>query len=112
MKGISLPIRTMIAVIIGIIMLVMLINVFMLGVQLSPLEAQRIFSEGCARYCGEITETSSSTGQPVGIAAIDKAHALEGTTFVRACNTLYPDTRGYTYLCWLKSCCSFDLPKP
>ena len=110
MKGIA--IKVVIVLVLGVLALAVLASIFLIGLQLSPLDARRIFTEGCALHCLEISEQSATTGQPIGIAAVEKGRELQGSTFIRACNFLYPDTTGYPYLCWLHDCCKFELPPP
>jgi len=110
MKGIALTV--VVALVIAALALAVIASVFLLGIQLSPIDARRIFTEGCFQHCQEITDRSAATGQPIGISAVEKGHELENSAFVRACNFLYPDTTGYPYLCWLHDCCRFELPPP
>ena len=110
MKGIAVSV--VIALIVAVLAIAVLASIFLLGIQLSPLDARRIFSEGCAQYCTDISDQAAATSQPIGIAAVDKGNSLEGSTFIRACNFLYPETTGYPYLCWLHDCCNFELRPP
>jgi len=104
---------SMIVTLISVVLVLLIVAAFFLiGIQHSPIEAQRTFAEGCARYCADILKDSQDTNKPIGVAAVEKGHALEGSDFIAACNRLYPETSGYPYLCWLNNCCYFELPKP
>ena len=112
MKGISLPIKTVVALILAALALAVIASVFLLGVQLSPAQAQKIFSEGCVSYCAEISSRASASGERLEIVAVRMGEELKGSLFIAACNFLYPDTTGYPYLCWNRNCCRFSLPPP
>lgn len=112
MIGISLPIRTLIALVLAVLVLAVLTSIFLLGLRMSPLDAQRVFAAGCVLHCKEISDQATATGQPLGIAAVERGNALQGSPFIAACNFLYPETTGYPYLCWLRDCCRFELPPP
>ena len=106
------PLRTIILLVIVAIVLVIVAGFFLLGIQLSPLDANRVFSEGCVTFCAEIQAEARSSGRRIDSIAIEKANQLEGSDFARACGQLNPDAASYTYLCWNRNCCNFELPPP
>ncbi len=108
----SISIKTLITFLIGILILAFLIIFFLLGIQLSPSDAHRIFAQGCVMHCSDIQTQAIKEGKLIGIVAVMRAEELKGSTFMRACNFLHPDTIGRDYLCWAKGCCEFSLPPP
>ena len=110
MKGIA--IKVVITMILAVLAIAVIASIFLLGVQLSPLEARGIFSQGCVNYCQQINEQSQSTGERIELVAVRFANGISDSLFIRSCNFLYPDTIGYPYLCWNRDCCQFTLPPP
>jgi hypothetical protein len=110
MKGIAISV--VIAMILAILAIAIIASIFLLGVQLSPLEAHKIFSHGCIAYCKQINDQSQSTGERIELTAMRFANNISDSLFIRACYFLYPDTAGYPYLCWNRDCCQFNLPLP
>ena len=104
--------KTLIALILGALVLAVISGIFLLGLQLSPIEARKTFSEGCLIYCKQISDRADSSGERIEVVAVQFAQELEGSLFIRACNFLYPDTTGYPYLCWNRDCCKFNVPRP
>ncbi|MEM7817290.1 MAG: hypothetical protein QXL81_00520 [Candidatus Aenigmatarchaeota archaeon] len=110
MKG--LAVRMLAALMLAALALAVLASVFLLGMRLSPAEAQRIFAEGCVAYCAEIAGRASESGERIELVAVRLGEELQGSLFIQACNFLYPDTVGYPYLCWNRNCCRFSVPPP
>jgi hypothetical protein len=108
----QLPLKSIVLLILVAVVLSTVAAFFLLGIQLSPLDSRRVFSEGCISFCREIEAEALATGRRIDSIAIEKAESLAGSDFERACSQLYPDTRGYTYLCWNRNCCQFELPPP
>lgn len=110
MKGIAMT--TVIVAILGVLVLAVISGVFLLGLQLSPLDARKTFSEGCLTYCTQISDRADASGERIEVVAVQLAEELRGSLFIQACNFLYPDTTGYPYLCWNRDCCKFNVPRP
>jgi len=110
MKGIA--VKVVIALIIAVLAITVISSIFLLGLQLSPLEARRIFSGGCLTYCREISDRAVAEGKDITSTAVAFGEELRDSLFIRACNFLYPDTTGYPYLCWNRNCCTFNVPPP
>jgi len=110
MKGIAVSV--VIALVLSVLAIAIIASIFLLGVQLSPLEARKTFSEGCITYCRQISDQSQATGERIELTAVRFANSIKDSLFIRACNFLYSDTVGYPYLCWNRDCCQFNLPPP
>jgi len=112
MKGFTIAITTVIALILIVMVLVAIAGFFLLGLQMSPLEARKIFSSGCVVYCSQISDESLATGEKVEMVAVQFAENLKDSPFIKACNFLYPETNEYPYLCWNRDCCTFMVLAP
>ncbi|GEM_PF-2168211 len=108
----ELPLKAIFVLVVVALLLVTVVSFFLLGIRLSPLDARKVFSEGCVTFCREIQQESIATGRRIDAIAIEKAEGLVNSDFARACKQLYPDTGQYTYLCWNRNCCNFQLPPP
>ena len=109
---VKLTVATVALLILVTLVLAIVISVFLIGIQASPLEARRTFSEGCLTYCSQIEQEAQDTGDQVAIVAVRKADELRETSFIQACNRLFPGTQGFPWLCWNRgSCCNFQLPE-
>lgn len=108
----QLPTSAVAALILTTLGIAILISFFLLGIQLSPVEATRTFTEGCLTYCREIESEAVSTGEQLAIIAVRKAEQLKTSPFIQACERLYPDTAGFAWQCWNRpGCCTFQLPQ-
>lgn len=108
----ALEMGSVVLLVVSGLVLGVVVAYFITGVQMSTVEAQRVFAEGCLKYCQEIKDLAGTAGIPIDVAAVRKADALSNDAFVRACGVLHPDTINYPYLCWNRGCCGFSLPEP
>ena len=72
----------------------------------SDINARNVFTEGCLRYCEEISKNADPITE-----AINKSEALEGAPFIAACKLLYTDVK-YNWQCWNRECCKFTTYNP
>ena len=110
MKGIA--VTTIVALVLIVLVLTTMSVIFLMGLQMSPLEARKTFAAGCVNYCSQIQNTAQATGERLEIVAVRLGENLKGSQFINSCNVLFPETKNYPYLCWNRNCCSFTVPLP
>ena len=108
----ELPTSAVIGILVTSLVLAIILAFFLLGIQLSPIEATSTFTEGCITHCNEIQETARESGRSLAVIAVERAEELRGSRFIRACEILHPDTTGLPWQCWNRGCCQFELPPP
>ncbi|MBI4895856.1 MAG: hypothetical protein HY831_05175 [Candidatus Aenigmarchaeota archaeon] len=101
----ELPIKFVAIVITVVVVLVAVFFFFNSSKSGNEINSRNIFSEGCIKYCSEITSVNDTNY------AISKAESLEGTDFIKACKQLYPEIK-YNWQCWNRNCCKFPVYRP
>lgn len=105
MKRMDFPVKLVVIIFMVIAVLVAVFFFFSSRSSTADIASRNIFSEGCIKYCAEISAANSTEY------AISKAESLEGTDFIKACKQLYTEVK-YNWQCWNRNCCKFPVYKP